>query len=53
MAQGRFEITDVVNEAVTALCTQIRAMDKPMRIYCAELLQQLKGIPESSIIQML
>ncbi|TNV86907.1 hypothetical protein FGO68_gene4412 [Halteria grandinella] len=53
ISKERFDINDVVNEAVTALCTQIRAMDKIMRIYCAELLQELQGIPESSIIQML
>jgi hypothetical protein len=46
-------MNDIVNDAVTALCIQIRAMDKDMRIFCAELLQELHGIPESSIVQML
>ena len=48
--QERFDTADVVNDAVTALCTQIRAMDKEMRIFCADLLQELDGIPESSIV---
>lgn len=48
--QERFDMNDIVNDAVTALCTQIRAMDKDMRIYCADLMQDLQGIPEASIV---
>ena len=43
----------LVNDAVKQLCTQIRAMVKGMRIFCAGLLQELKQIPEPTVVQMI
>lgn len=48
--EKQYDLNEVVNEAVRSFCTQIRAMDKEMRIFCAELLTKLQGIPESTVV---
>lgn len=47
------DIPELVNDAVKLLCSQIRAMDKDMRIFSADLLQTLPLLPESTVAQML
>ena len=44
------DLQELVNDAVRQLCSQIRAMDKEMRIFSAELLQELSPIPESTVV---
>lgn len=43
-------ITEIVNQAVNSMCIQIRAMDKDMRIFCADLMCTLDFIPESTVV---
>jgi hypothetical protein len=45
---------EAANELVRALCIEIRAMDKDMRIFCAGLLTQIdECVPTSTVVQMM
>jgi len=39
-----------VNDTVRMICAEMRAMDKEMRIYGCQMLAQLEGIPERTVI---
>jgi hypothetical protein len=45
--------TEIPNDVVKCLCTQIRAMVKEMRVECSDLLCQIKQIPDSTVVQMI
>ena len=45
---------EAANELVRVLCVEIRAMDKDMRIFCADLLTQIdECVPTQTVVQMM
>lgn len=45
---------EAANELVKVLCIEIRAMDKDMRIFCADLLTKIdECVPTQTVVQMM
>ena len=54
MIEGHPETKQFSGELVQLLCTEIRAMDKKMRIFCAEILIHISShVEKSAIVQMM
>jgi hypothetical protein len=52
--QATISSNDAANDLVRVLCTEIRAMHKEMRIFCAGLLTQIdQCVPTQTVIQMM
>ena len=48
------EIKQVANDLVTLLSTEIRAMDKEMRIFSSEMLIKINShVPSATVVQMM